>query len=114
MVIHLTSAAHKEALRHVLAAVATSAGKLQLFKQMYVFALHLTVTDKVKCRSQTGKSRTDDVCRFFIDVLRLFGMCKRFVSSCRIIQKMVLRFFSEPRKLFASLGLFLFCNHIVE
>ena len=59
MVVHLAPASHKEALGHVLASVATAAGKLELFKQMDVLALHLSVTDEVEGSRQSGKTRAD-------------------------------------------------------
>ena len=85
MIVHFASAAHEEALGDILPAVAAAARKLQLFEQMDMLALHLPVADKVKGCRQPGKTGADDVCRFFIHILRLFGAGKRFISSCRVI-----------------------------
>ena len=85
MVVHLAAAAHEEALGHVLAAVAAAAGKLQLFEQMDVLTLHLSVADKIKSRRQPGKAGADDISRFFVHILGLFGMGKGFVSASRVI-----------------------------
>ena len=82
VIVHLPSATHIKALGHVPASVATAAGKLQFFKQMNVLSLHLSVTDQVKRRRESRKSRTDDIRRLLVNVLRLLGMRKRFVSSC--------------------------------
>ena len=81
MVVHLAAAAHKEALGDVLAAVAAAAGKLQLFQQMDVLPLHPTVADEIEGGRQAGKTGADDIGRLFVDVLRLFGVGKRFISS---------------------------------
>ena len=85
MVVHLAAAAHEEALGHVLAPVAAATGKLQLFEQMDVLALHLSVADEVERCGQTGKTGADDICRFLVHILRLFGMGKGFISACGII-----------------------------
>ena len=85
MVVHLAAAAHEEALGHVLAAVAAAAGKLQLFEQMDVLTLHLSVADKIKSRRQPGKAGADDISRFFVHILGLFGMSKGLVSASRVI-----------------------------
>ena len=85
MVVHLTAAPHKEALGDVLAAVAAAACQLQLFKYMDVLALHLSVTDQIKSRRQAGEAGADDISRFFVHILGLFGMGKGFVSASRVI-----------------------------
>ena len=85
MVVHLAAASHEKALGNILSSVAAAAGKLQLFKKMNTLALHLSVADKIESGCQTGKTGADDVCGFFIHILRLFGMGKRFISSCGII-----------------------------
>ena len=85
VVVHLSAATHKEALGDILAAVAASAGKLQLFQQMDMLAFHLTVTNQIERCRQTGKSCANDIRRFLVHIFRFFGVCKRFISSCGII-----------------------------
>ena len=81
MVVHLTTAAHKEALGYIASAVAAAARELALLKQMNMLPLHLTVADKIECCGESRKSRTDDVCGLLVHILRLFGMYKRFIGS---------------------------------
>ena len=76
VVVHFASAAHEKALCYVFSAVAAAAGKFQLFKQMDMLSLHLPVTDKIERRRKSGKTCTDYIRRFFVNILRLFGMCK--------------------------------------
>ena len=76
MVVHLAAASHKEALGDILSSVAAAAGKLQLFEKMNVLALHLSVADEIESGGQPGKTGADNVCGFFIDILRFFGMSK--------------------------------------
>ena len=85
VVVHFPSAAHEETLGHVLATVAASARQIQLFQEVDVLALHLTVADEVKCRRQAGKAGADDISRFFVHVLGLFGMRKGFIGASRVI-----------------------------
>ena len=85
VVVHLAAAAHKEALGNILSSVTAAACQIKLFKQMNVLAFHLAVTDKIKGGGQSRKSRAYNVSRFFINILRLFGMSERFISSCRVI-----------------------------
>ena len=82
MVVHLTAAPHKEALGDVLAAVTAAACQIQFFQHMNVLALHLSVADKIESGGKTRESRTDYISRFFIDILRLLRVCKRFIGSC--------------------------------
>ena len=93
MVVHLTAAPHKEALRDVLAAVAAAACQFQLFQYVDMLALHLSVTDQIKCRRQTCKAGTDDISRFSVHILGLFGMGKGFVSASRVIHNKTSCFF---------------------
>ena len=74
VVVHFTAASHEEALCDIPVTVAAAAGKLELFKQMNVLALHLSVTNQIEGSRQTCKSGADDVSRLLIDILRLFGM----------------------------------------
>ena len=85
MVVHFAAAAHEEALGNVLAAIAAAAGQIQLFQQMDVLALHLSVADQIEGRRQAGKAGADDVGGFFIHILGLFGVGKGFVSASGII-----------------------------
>ena len=85
MVVHLTAAPHKEALGDVLAAVAAAACQIQLFKYMDVLALHLSVADQIESGGQAGKAGADDISRFFVHILGLFGMSKGLVSASRVI-----------------------------
>ena len=94
MVVHLTAAPHEEALGDVLAAVAAAAGQIQFFKHMDVLALHLAVADKIKSRRQAGKAGADDISRFFVHILGLFGMGKGFISASGIIHNKYLLLFS--------------------
>ena len=82
VVVHLPSASHKEALCHILASVTAAAGQLQFLQKVNMLPLHLPVTHQIECRGQSGKSRTDNVCRFLVYAFRFLGMCKRFISSC--------------------------------
>ena len=108
MVVHFAAAAHEETLGDVLAAVTTAAGKLQLFQQMDALALHLSVTDEVEGGGQTGQTGADDICGFLIDILRLFGMCKRFISSCGIIHDETLLYFGSSHDFGASVAFWLY------
>ena len=85
VVVHLAPAAHIESLGHVLAPVAAASGKLQLLKKMDMLALHLPVAHKVEGCRESGKTCADDIGGFFVCILRLFGMCECFVSSCCVI-----------------------------
>ena len=84
MVVHLTAAAHDIA-DIVLVAVAGTAGQRVLLKHMDVVALHLAVTDQVAGGSQGRQTRADEVSRFIVNALRLFGVCKCFVVATGII-----------------------------
>ena len=57
----------------------------QLFEKMDVLALHLAVADQIEGRGQTGETGADDIGGFLVHALRLFGMGKGFISSCRVI-----------------------------
>ena len=85
MVIHFTSASHKEAFCNVFSSVAAAACQFEFFQKMNVLALHLSVSDKIEGCGKSRKSCADNVCRFFIDILRFLGMSKWFVSACWII-----------------------------
>ena len=54
-------------------------------QNMHVFALHLAVTDKIAGCRQRREAAADDIGRFLIDALRLFGPCKCFIVTARII-----------------------------
>ena len=84
MVVHLTAAAHDIA-DIVLVAVAGTAGQRVLLKHMDVVALHLAVTDQVAGGSQGRQTGADEVSRFIVNALRLFGVCKCFVVATGII-----------------------------
>ena len=94
MIVHFASAAHEEAFGDILAAVAAAAGKRQLFKQMDVFAFHLSVANEIERSGQTGKTGADDVSGFLIYIFWFFGMSERFIRSCRVIHNNNLPFFS--------------------
>ena len=96
VIVHLSAAAHIEALSNILSAVAAAARKLQLLKQMNALTLHLSVADKIEGGGKTGETGADDISRFSVHTLRLFGVCKGFVSTCGIIHSGYLRvlFFS--------------------
>ena len=85
MVIHLASAAHIEAFCHIFASVATAACQIKFFEKVNVFAFHLSVTDKIERRGKPGKTRSDDISRFFVNAFRLFRTSERFIVTCRII-----------------------------
>ena len=85
MVVHFSAAAHIETLGDVFIAVAAAAGKLKLFKNVNVFAFHLSVAHKVERRSQTGEAGSDNISGFFINTLGFLRVCEGFISSCRII-----------------------------
>ena len=93
MVVHFASAPHEEALGDILAAVAAAAGKRQLFKQMDVFAFHLSVANEIERSGQTGETGADDVSGFLIYIFWFFGMSERFIRSCRVIHNNNLPFF---------------------
>ena len=84
MVVHLTAAAHDIA-DIVLVAVAGTAGQRVLLKHMDVVALHLAVTDQIAGGSQGRQTGADEVSRFIVNALRLFGVCKCFVVATGII-----------------------------
>ena len=84
VVIHLAAAAHHIA-DIVLVAVAGTAGQRVLLKHMDVVALHLAVTDQVAGGSQGRQTGADEVSRFIVNALRLFGVCKCFVVATGII-----------------------------
>ena len=85
MVVHLPAAAHDIADVFKFIAVARAAGNRILFQNMHVFALHLAVTDKIAGCRQRREAAADDIGRFLIDALRLFGPCKCFIVTARII-----------------------------
>ena len=61
VVIHLTSAAHDEALRCVVDTVAGAAGQRQVLEKGDVIARHLSVADQEAGRCQTSKTGADYV-----------------------------------------------------
>ena len=85
MIVHLAATAHDIADVFKLIAVASAAGNRILFQNMHVFALHLAVTDKIAGCRQRREAAADDIGRFLIDALRLFGPCKCFIVTARII-----------------------------
>ena len=86
VVVHLTSAPHHIA-DVVLVAVAGTAGDGVLFKHMDMLTLHLAVTHQIAGGSQGCQTGADDIGRFMIDTLGLFGVCKRFVVATGIIHR---------------------------
>ena len=86
VVVHLAAAAHHIA-DVVLVAVAGTAGDGVLFKHMDMLALHLAVTHQIAGGSQGCQTGADDIGRFMIDTLGLFGVCKRFVVATGIIHR---------------------------
>ena len=76
VVIHFTASAHEKAFCHILASVAAAAGKLQLFKQMDMLPLHLSVTHEIESSGQPGQPRANNVSGFLIYILWFLGMGK--------------------------------------
>ena len=85
MVVHLAAAAHHVAEVFELVAVARAAGQITLFEHVHVLTLHLAVTHEVAGGSQRGEAAADDIGRFVVHALRLFGSCKCFIVAARII-----------------------------
>ena len=105
MVIHFPAATHKESFCNIFSSVAASAGKIKLFQKVNVFAFHLTIPNEVKCCRKSSKTCSDDVSRFFVNILWLFRMCKRFISSCRVIHNANLLKISVYFELWSSLNI---------
>ena len=87
VVVHLAPAAHDIAEIFKFVSVARAAGKISLFQNMHPFALHLRVTHQIAGGGQRGKTAADNICRFLVDALGLFGSCKRFIVAAGIIHK---------------------------
>ena len=87
VIIHLTAAAHIEALGDIFIAIAASACQLQLFQQVNTLSFHLTIAHQIKRSGKSGKPGADDIGGFVIDALGFFGTGKALVGSGRIIHK---------------------------
>ncbi|CCX72274.1 unknown [Firmicutes bacterium CAG:555] len=85
VVIHLTAAAHYEALCRIINAVARAACKGKMLKQSDVLAGHLSVTDEEAGRRKTCKAGAYYVCRFLVDTFGLFRGSKSFVVAAAVI-----------------------------
>ena len=85
MIVHLPAAAHDIADVFKLIAVASAAGNRILLQNVHMLALHLAVTDKIAGYRQRREAAADDIGRFLIDAFRLFGSCKCFIVTARII-----------------------------
>ena len=92
VVIHLTAAAHDEALGRVVDAVAGAAGHRQVLKERDVLAGHLCIADQEASRRQTGQAGADDICRLVVDAFGFFRRCKRLVVTAAVIHSVYLPF----------------------
>ena len=87
VVIHFPTAAHDIAHILKLPSIAGAAGNGVLFKDVNVFALHLTVADQIAGGSQSRKAGTDDVSRFEIDAFGLLRAGECLVVTTGIIHE---------------------------
>lgn len=85
VVIHLTAAAHYEALGCIINAVAGAACQRQMLKQGDVLARHLSVTDEEAGCRKTCKAGAYYVGGFFIDTFGLFRGGKSFIVTAAVI-----------------------------
>ena len=92
VVIHLTAAAHDEALGCVVDAVAGAAGHRQVLKERDVLAGHLRIADQEASRCQTGQAGADDISRLILDAFRFFRRCKRLIVTAAVIHSVYLPF----------------------
>ena len=84
VVVHLAAAAH-DITDVILVAVTGTAGQRVLFKHVDALAFHLAVAHQVASRRQGCQAGTDEIGRFIVNTLRLFGGCKRFIVATGII-----------------------------
>ena len=92
MVVHLTAAAHDEALSRIVDAVAGAAGHGQVLKERDVLAGHLRIADQKAGRCQTGQTGADDVSRLALDAFGFFRRCKRLIVTAAVIHSVYLPF----------------------
>ena len=89
MVVHFSAASHIIALSGKLSAVARTAGYVQLFQKVNMFAFHLTVANEEERRRKACKSRSDNIRRFSVHALGFDRMCERFVIACSVIHNQI-------------------------
>ncbi len=77
MVFHLPPAADNKTASFFIEPVETSAGNIELFEDVYLLSVHLTVADHEDGRRQRRKSGTHQVSLFLIHVpgLPRLGEC---------------------------------------
>ena len=92
VVIHLTAAAHDEALGRIVDAVAGAAGYGQVLKERDVLTGHLRIADQKAGRCQTGQTGADDVSRLALDAFGFFRRCKRLIVTAAVIHSVYLPF----------------------
>ena len=85
MIVHLAATAHDIADVFKLIAVASAAGNRILLQNVHMLALHLAVTNKITGCRQCSQATADNIGGFLINAFRLFGSCKRFIVTARII-----------------------------
>ena len=92
VVIHLTAAAHDEALGRIVDAVAGAAGYGQVLKERDVLTGHLCIADQKAGRCQTGQTGADDISRLALDAFGFFRRCKRLIVTAAVIHSVYLPF----------------------
>ena len=92
VVVHLTAAAHDEALGRVVDAVAGAAGHGQVLKERDVLAGHLRVADQEAGRRQTGQAGANDIRRLILDAFGFFRRRKRLIVTAAVIHSVYLPF----------------------
>lgn len=85
MILHLPSPAHDIAAGIIEDTVETAARQLQLLQNVYPLARHLGVAHQKQCRRKGSQTRTHQVSRFVLYVLRFLRPCECLVISIAVI-----------------------------
>ena len=85
VVFHLTSATHYITSCWVINSVARTTGDIHSFKNMNIFALHLSISYKKTCSCKWSKSTSYKICTLVINTFRFFRPCKCFIITVWIV-----------------------------
>ena len=85
MILHLPSPAHDITAGIIEDTVETAARQLQLLQNVYPLARHLGVAHQKQCRRKGSQTRTHQVSRFVLYVLRFLRPCECLVISIAVI-----------------------------